>query len=86
MFIFVAGSVVIAGGVAMLVLPGPGLVVIVVGLAILAREFVWAAVALEHTKKVAARGGNIVKEGARAARGRFGRSSSGSTLPPPPSG
>ena len=39
----IAGFGVIAGGMALLVLPGPGLVVIAIGLAILAREFPWAA-------------------------------------------
>jgi TerC family integral membrane protein len=38
----VVGTTVLALGVAMLVLPGPGLMVIPVGLAILASEFVWA--------------------------------------------
>lgn len=36
------GGVVLAAGVAMLVLPGPGLVVVAAGLAILAIEFAWA--------------------------------------------
>ena len=39
----VAGSAVIAAGVAMLVLPGPGLVTIALGLSILGREHAWAA-------------------------------------------
>jgi len=39
----VAGFGVLAGGVALLVLPGPGLLVIAIGFAILAREFSWAA-------------------------------------------
>lgn len=38
----VAGCAVILVGVAMLVLPGPGLLVIIAGLAILATEYVWA--------------------------------------------
>jgi tellurite resistance protein TerC len=38
----VVGTTVLALGVAMLVLPGPGLMVIPAGLAILASEFVWA--------------------------------------------
>ena len=39
----IAGFGVLAGGVALLVLPGPGLLVIAIGMAILAREFAWAA-------------------------------------------
>lgn len=41
-----AGGTVLALGVAMLVLPGPAIVVIPCGLAILATEFVWAERAL----------------------------------------
>jgi uncharacterized protein (TIGR02611 family) len=40
--ITIAGFVVILAGAAMLVLPGPGIVVIIAGLAILATEYVWA--------------------------------------------
>ena len=38
-----AGFSVLAAGVALIVLPGPAVVVIPIGLAILAREFPWAA-------------------------------------------
>jgi uncharacterized protein (TIGR02611 family) len=44
----VAGFTVLLLGVALLVLPGPGLVVIVVGLTILALEFAWAERMLER--------------------------------------
>ena len=37
------GTGMLAGGVAMLVLPGPGLAVIALGLAVLAAEYDWAA-------------------------------------------
>ena len=46
----VIGFTVIAIGVAMLVLPGPGLVVISLGLLILSAEFVWAKRALDRMK------------------------------------
>ena len=46
----VIGFTVIAIGVAMLVLPGPGLVVIGLGLLILSAEFVWAKRALDRMK------------------------------------
>ena len=42
----VAGPLVILAGVAMLVLPGPGLVVIAAGVAVLALEYPWARQAL----------------------------------------
>jgi uncharacterized protein (TIGR02611 family) len=41
--ITVAGISMLAGGVVMLVLPGPGLAVILLGLAVLAAEYDWAA-------------------------------------------
>jgi uncharacterized protein (TIGR02611 family) len=41
--ITVAGIAVMAAGVAMLVLPGPGVAVILLGLAVLASEYDWAA-------------------------------------------
>ncbi len=40
--IFAVGSTVVALGLVMLVTPGPGLVVIPIGLAILGIEFAWA--------------------------------------------
>jgi uncharacterized protein (TIGR02611 family) len=46
----VIGFTVIAIGVVMLVLPGPGLVVIGFGLLILSAEFVWAQRALNRMK------------------------------------
>jgi putative transmembrane protein PGPGW len=47
----IAGGVVILVGVAMLVLPGPGIVVIIAGLAILATEYVWAERLLRMAKE-----------------------------------
>jgi hypothetical protein len=38
-----AGTVVVLAGLAMLVLPGPGVVTVVLGLGLLGREFPWAA-------------------------------------------
>jgi uncharacterized protein (TIGR02611 family) len=43
------GFLVVAVGLAMLVLPGPGLLVIAIGLGILALEFAWAERLLERT-------------------------------------
>ena len=49
-----AGFVVLAVGLVMLLTPGPGLLVIIAGLAILAHEFAWAARALDKAKVRAA--------------------------------
>ncbi len=59
--VFIAGSIVVLAGVAMLVLPGPGIVVILGGLAILATEFVWAERALDAAKDKAGQAGSAVK-------------------------
>lgn len=48
------GFTVLAAGIVMLVTPGPGLLVIIAGLAILAHEFAWAATALDKAKARAA--------------------------------
>ena len=48
----VGGAVVLAGGV-MLLTPGPGLVVILVGLAMLASEFPWARKLLTRVREEA---------------------------------
>jgi uncharacterized protein (TIGR02611 family) len=47
----VVGFTILGAGVAMLVLPGPGWVVIAVALAILAGEYVWARRLLDRLKE-----------------------------------
>jgi hypothetical protein len=49
----IAGFLVLLAGAAMLVLPGPGILVIVAGLAILATEYVWAQRLLKVAKEKA---------------------------------
>jgi uncharacterized protein (TIGR02611 family) len=63
------GFAVVAAGVAMLVLPGPGLIVIIAGLAILATEFVWAERMLKTARAKA-------EQGAKAAKGALTRKKS----------
>jgi len=46
----VAGSTLILVGVVLLVLPGPGLLLIALGLAVLATEFVWAQALLHRVR------------------------------------
>ena len=90
--ITVIGGLFVLAGLAMLVLPGPGILIIVVGFAILGTEYAWAAAALERTKRAATKAGTMARGGVtKAARGahggarsvgrRFVRRSS----PPPPS-
>lgn len=66
----VVGAAFVLAGVAMLVLPGPGFLVVALGFAILGIEYVWAAVALERARRVAAQAGGLARDGAsRAASG-----------------
>lgn len=47
----VIGFTILAAGIAMIVLPGPAFIVIPVGLAILATEFIWARKLLATVKE-----------------------------------
>jgi uncharacterized protein (TIGR02611 family) len=60
----VTGFTLLMAGVLMLVLPGPGLVTIAIGLALLAGEFLWAKRLLERVKAGAAH----VKRGVSSRR------------------
>ena len=55
LFIALIGGTVLLVGVALLVLPGPGLPIVAAGLAILATEFFWAKRALRRAKGAVAR-------------------------------
>jgi len=46
----VVGVTILVIGLVLLVMPGPGLIVIILGLGILATEFVWAQKLLKKTK------------------------------------
>ncbi|MEY4165496.1 MAG: hypothetical protein RL419_1338 [Actinomycetota bacterium] len=48
------GFSILGAGLAMLVLPGPGIIVVLFGFAVLAREFTWAERALDKTATSAA--------------------------------
>ena len=65
----IVGAILVAAGLVMLVLPGPGLVVIALGFAVLGTEYAWAAAALERTKRTAEQAGRLARSGvSRAAR------------------
>lgn len=72
----VVGGVLVLGGIAMLILPGPGILVVVAGFAVLGTEYAWAAHALDRTKTAAESAGRYAKNGAavagRAAKGAAG--------------
>jgi uncharacterized protein (TIGR02611 family) len=56
----IAGFLVLLAGVAMLVLPGPGIVVIIAGLAILATQYVWAERLLKRAQEKATQAKNAI--------------------------
>jgi hypothetical protein len=59
----ILGFLVLAAGIVMMVTPGPGIVVILAGLAILASEWAWAERALDKAKE----SGRVVVEQATAS-------------------
>jgi uncharacterized protein (TIGR02611 family) len=69
----VVGAAFVLAGLAMLVLPGPGILVVALGFAILGTEYAWAAAALERTKRTAERAGRVAKSGAKTAARKFTR-------------
>ena len=71
------GGTLIAVGVVLLVLPGPGLVLIALGVAVLASEFAWAEAVLDRMKRT----GSAAADGARRAIARR-RGASPAELPP----
>ena len=69
----VVGATLVLAGVVLLVLPGPGIIVVALGFAVLGTEYAWAAAALERTKRTAVQAGNVARGGVtRAARGAHG--------------
>lgn len=57
----ITGSVMLVAGLAMLVLPGPGIPVLVGALVVLAAEFTWAEVWLHRVRSQAQRATNSIK-------------------------
>jgi uncharacterized protein (TIGR02611 family) len=72
--VFVVGVALLVVGLIMFVTPGPGIVLVVAGLAVLGTEFAWAEHLLDTAKEQAARAGRtaqrlpIVSRMATAAR------------------
>ena len=70
-FVTLVGPLVVLTGIAMTVLPGPGLVVVALGLALLALEYQWARTALRLMGRVLTRARDtaLPKDGARLQAG-----------------
>jgi uncharacterized protein (TIGR02611 family) len=64
--VVLAGFVVVLAGLAMIPLPGPGLLVIAAGLTLLALEFAWAERLLERTIDQMDKATDTVKRASRA--------------------
>ena len=60
-------GILVLAGVVMLVVPGPGIVVIAIGFVVLGTEYAWAAAALERTKRMAKTAGEVGQDGAAKA-------------------
>lgn len=75
--ITVTGGALVLGGLAMLVLPGPGILVVALGFAVLGTEYAWAAAALERTKRTAGQAAGVARGGVdRVAKGAKGTATS----------
>jgi hypothetical protein len=71
--ITLVGGVVVGAGVAMLVLPGPGLVTIALGLGLLGREYAWAARADRRVRERVRAGVAAAVRAGEAGFGKAGR-------------
>lgn len=75
----VIGVTILIIGLAMLVMPGPGFAVVIIGLGILATEFVWAKHLLEKAKNHYEKTKQTIKSKARKNMLNNGRSLDGRT-------
>ena len=69
----VVGAVLLLAGAVMIVTPGPGLVVIILGLVVLATEYAWARRALEKAGSRAKRTADRIRRRKPAAEHEGGR-------------
>jgi uncharacterized protein (TIGR02611 family) len=66
--VVLVGVTIVVGGLAMVVLPGPAVAVIPLGLALLALEFQWAETMLERAVDQADKAGRAAKEASTTQR------------------
>lgn len=69
----VVGGALVLVGLAMFVLPGPGILVVALGFAVLGTEYAWAAVALARTRSLAAQAAKLARDRAGGAASTVGR-------------
>jgi hypothetical protein len=58
--VLISGGTVLLAGTVMIMLPGPGVLVIALGLGILATEFAWARDMLERMRQIVAKGARML--------------------------
>ncbi|MBL8200288.1 MAG: PGPGW domain-containing protein [Chromatiales bacterium] len=63
----VIGGTILLGGIIMLVTPGPGVAIVLLGLAILAIEFTWAKLWLDKVRR------SVTPEGREQLRSHYSR-------------
>lgn len=63
------GGTLVVVGLVLLVLPGPGIPILLLGLLVLATEFAWAEATLHRVKKHGQSAGRLARDAARKARG-----------------
>ena len=68
----IIGVVLVLAGALMLVLPGPGMLLVIAGLAVLATEYVWAQRMLNYAKQKAGQAKNAVLRRKRSEPGDGG--------------
>ena len=84
MTVSLAGFALLVAGAIMMVTPGPGLIVIIAGLAVLATQYAWAERALDAARERAAKAKEAaLRKGRRTGTAPTG-SGDGSTAQPPP--
>ncbi|MDQ5974918.1 MAG: hypothetical protein QG661_2127 [Actinomycetota bacterium] len=66
----VGGGACVLAGLVLMVLPGPGIPLLILGLLILATEFVWAETLLQHVKRRSASMASTVSDRLGARRRR----------------
>ena len=59
--ISVVGGILVIAGLVMLLLPGPGILVVAIGFAVLGTEYAWASAALDRTKRTAEKAGRTAR-------------------------
>jgi uncharacterized protein (TIGR02611 family) len=89
--VFVVGVALLVVGLIMFVTPGPGIVLVVAGLAVLATEFAWAEHLLDKAKEKAAQAGQsaqrlpgvgrVASAAGRLVPGRWRRTAIADTAP-----